>query len=199
MTDKIIEAARQAEAYATSQTTDIVDWKAIAQERFYAIAYQQGMEHLASEAIDTVARHGGSVEIEAAIRALPSQQDHFADANTLVGRHTLQAQGKHPAPCARFCEANAFRIEERQQARLIAELEAKVKALSLDAARYRELRHIESSIPAAVYEFLADTGGPDPDKILVGGHLDSFCEIHMNAIDDAIAAQKDGQAEGEPT
>ena len=28
-------------------------------------------------------------------------------------RHELQADGKHPAPCARFCEANAFQIEIR--------------------------------------------------------------------------------------
>ena len=29
-------------------------------------------------------------------------------------RHELQAEGKHPAPCARFCEANAFQIEIRR-------------------------------------------------------------------------------------
>jgi len=29
-------------------------------------------------------------------------------------RRTLQAEGKHPAPCARECEANAFKIEIRQ-------------------------------------------------------------------------------------
>ena len=28
-------------------------------------------------------------------------------------RHELQAKGEHPAPCARFCEANAFKIEIR--------------------------------------------------------------------------------------
>ena len=35
-------------------------------------------------------------------------------------RHTLQAQGKHPAPCARHCEAQAFQI-------VIRSLEAKLK------------------------------------------------------------------------
>lgn len=35
-------------------------------------------------------------------------------------RHALQAEGRHPAPCARFCEANAFQIEIRQ---LSAQLE----------------------------------------------------------------------------
>lgn len=29
-------------------------------------------------------------------------------------RHAAQAEGKHPAPCGRFCEANAFEIELRQ-------------------------------------------------------------------------------------
>lgn len=29
-------------------------------------------------------------------------------------RHVLQAKGEHPAPCARFCEANAFNIEIRR-------------------------------------------------------------------------------------
>ena len=30
-----------------------------------------------------------------------------------MDRHELQKDGKHPAPCARFCEANAFKIELR--------------------------------------------------------------------------------------
>lgn len=47
-TNKVIAAALEAEAYATSQTNDIVDWKAIAQERFYAIAYRQGLEDAAN-------------------------------------------------------------------------------------------------------------------------------------------------------
>lgn len=38
-------------------------------------------------------------------------------------RQSLQAEGKHPAPCARFCEANAFKIEIRG-------LEAQLKALA---------------------------------------------------------------------
>jgi len=29
-------------------------------------------------------------------------------------RHDLQKEGKHPAPCARFCEATAFEIEIRR-------------------------------------------------------------------------------------
>ena len=30
-----------------------------------------------------------------------------------MDRHELQKDGKHPAPCARFCEANAFKIALR--------------------------------------------------------------------------------------
>ncbi len=40
-------------------------------------------------------------------------------------RHALQKEGKHPAPCARFCEANAFNIE-------IGRLKAQRKPLTHD-------------------------------------------------------------------
>lgn len=35
-------------------------------------------------------------------------------------RHALQADGKHPAPCARFCEAEAFNIQLRQLRKQLA-------------------------------------------------------------------------------
>lgn len=35
------------------------------------------------------------------------------EQSTEQERHVLQAKGEHPAPCARFCEANAFKIEIR--------------------------------------------------------------------------------------
>ena len=38
-------------------------------------------------------------------------------------RRAAQAEGKHPAPCARFCEANAFEIEARN-------LRAEIKRLT---------------------------------------------------------------------
>jgi hypothetical protein len=52
------------------------------------------------------------------VRALLAAQD----APT---RHALQAQGTHPAPCARLCEANAYQAEIRMLKRQIAALEAK--------------------------------------------------------------------------
>ena len=40
--------------------------------------------------------------------------DHHPDCKLAQpDRQELQAKGKHPAPCARFCEANAFQIEIR--------------------------------------------------------------------------------------
>lgn len=43
------------------------------------------------------------------------------------GRHELQTQGKHPAPCARFCEAKAYEIEARELKRQIAEQAALIR------------------------------------------------------------------------
>lgn len=44
-----------------------------------------------------------------------------------AGRHELQAEGKHPAPCARFCEAKAFEVEARGMKRQIAEQAALIR------------------------------------------------------------------------
>ncbi|PUA95468.1 hypothetical protein C8C99_0268 [Acidovorax sp. 107] len=57
-------------------------------------------------------------------------------------RHALQAKGKHPAPCARFCEAQAFGIEIRNLKSQLAARAAPQPATAdaLDAARYRWLR-----------------------------------------------------------
>jgi len=75
-------------------------------------------------------------------------------------RHDLQAEGKHPTPCARFCEATAFRITirglERQleQARSQMESqknewlswESKRKHLERDATRWKTIAHMESKV-----------------------------------------------------
>lgn len=42
-------------------------------------------------------------------------------------RHELQKDGKHPAPCARFCEATAFNIEIRGLRKRLAEQPAQRK------------------------------------------------------------------------
>jgi hypothetical protein len=72
-------------------------------------------------------------------------------------RHALQAEGKHPAPCARFCEATAFRIEirglEAENARMRSELErpmsSEATVLVHDNARLRaELEALRGAVPA---------------------------------------------------
>ncbi len=62
-----------------------------------------------------------------------AKQDHCEDNLDMVKhgeptRHELQAKGEHPAPCARFCEATAFRIAERGFHRRIDELTTQLKA-----------------------------------------------------------------------
>ncbi len=44
-------------------------------------------------------------------------------------RHELQSQGRHPAPCARFCEANAFKVEARQLEKENKELRDRIAEL----------------------------------------------------------------------
>ena len=38
-----------------------------------------------------------------------------------MDRHELQKEGKHPAPCARHCEATAFEVEIRRLKTLLRE------------------------------------------------------------------------------
>ena len=48
----------------------------------------------------------------------------------MIDRHEQQAAGTHPAPCARHCEAPAFKIEIRR-------LEAENKQLRAEVTRLR--------------------------------------------------------------
>jgi len=56
-------------------------------------------------------------------------------------RHDLQAEGNHPAPCAKFCEAQAFKITIRG-------LERELEAVRKDAERYRWLRSAPNGFEA---------------------------------------------------
>lgn len=49
-------------------------------------------------------------------------------------RQELQAEGKHHAPCARFCESNAYELELRQLRQNVRELEAQIAAQTKPAA-----------------------------------------------------------------
>jgi len=60
----------------------------------------------------------------------------------------LQSNGKGPAPCARFCEANAFQIEIRrltaeinaQQAKRVPMTEKQIDKIYADTARLAQIR-----------------------------------------------------------
>lgn len=71
------------------------------------------------------------------------------------GRHALQAEGKHPAPCAKFCEATAFEIEARGLKRQIAELQAQRDELL--AALQGMLNIVNDSRGVAGYHLNGDT------------------------------------------
>ena len=64
---------------------------------------------LALEALELHLTHHehGCVYLDPAVTAIK-------EALAQPERHELQAKGEHPAPCARFCEANAFNIEIRR-------------------------------------------------------------------------------------
>ena len=54
-------------------------------------------------------------------------------------RRELQAEGTHPPPCARYCEALAFSVEIQQLKNRIAELEAKLAAPVTPAETRKDL------------------------------------------------------------
>lgn len=59
----------------------------------------------------------------------------------MTDRHDQQAAGTHPAPCARHCEAPAFKIEVRR-------LEAENKQLRAEVARqHEEILHLRIYAP----------------------------------------------------
>lgn len=88
-----------------------------------------------------------------------------------AGRQALQAEGKHPAPCARDCEANAFQIEVRRLQAVELNMHRKLAAEKLRAdqgwARYeaanrakndleRERGHKQSIIDRLMLEYCPD-------------------------------------------
>jgi hypothetical protein len=67
-------------------------------------------------------------------------------------RHALQAEGKHPAPCARHCEARAFEIEIRN---LKAQLAAPAPAPSENLKTWPErvyLNHTDEGPTPMTYD-----------------------------------------------
>lgn len=60
-------------------------------------------------------------------------------------RHVLQADGKHPAPCAKFCEATAFKHEINRLKREAAHRPAQVP-LTDEVVGHCINRHVEADL-----------------------------------------------------
>mgnify|MGYP001612609027 CR=1 FL=1 len=73
-----------------------------------------------------------------------------ARASKKAGRQALQAEGKHPAPCARDCEANAFQIEVRRLQAVELDMHRKLAAETLRAdqgwARYEAANRAKNDL-----------------------------------------------------
>lgn len=70
-------------------------------------------------------------------------------------RVALQAEAKHPSPCQKFCEATAFRIQERQHKSTIA-----AQSEQIQTARKLIRNCSEYNLGNPEYEaFIARTGG----------------------------------------
>lgn len=65
-------------------------------------------------------------------------------------RQALQAEGKHPAPCARHCEANAYQIEVRRLVAVELDMHRKLAAEVLRAdqgwARYEAANRAKNAL-----------------------------------------------------
>ena len=64
-----------------------------------------------------------------------------------VTRQAMQDAGTHPAPCARHCEENAFRVELRRRDAEIANLRAENAHLKNALALVGALRDTERNLP----------------------------------------------------
>ena len=72
--------------------------------------WQERLEESAHR-LPSGALHTSVEEIEDAMQA---EIDELRAQLATECRHIKQADGKHPAPCARFCESTAYDIELRQ-------------------------------------------------------------------------------------
>lgn len=109
--------------YAPESATDalmVKDTRTPAERRLAALLDARGANEQATEP-------------EAVLRAIALELIEREQAD----RHELQAQGKHPSPCARFCEATAFGIKIRDlEAQLRAALAAPQPLTNRDDENY---------------------------------------------------------------
>ena len=94
-----------------------------------------------------------------AMRALAKASADMLEADAQQAKHDikdLQANGKGPAPCARFCEANAFQIEIRrltaeinvQQAKRVPMTGEEIAEIALDFCLPQSTRSFARAIEA---------------------------------------------------
>ena len=104
-------------------------------------------------------------------------------------RHELQAKGEHPAPCARFCEANAFQIEIRG---LKAKLEQAQKQEALDrkADNARELGLDYEPEPVRLECVKCGTVYADGIPPQTTQKQEPFCYVNVNSQGDVTRTVK---------
>ena len=105
-------------------------------------------------------------------------------------RHELQAKGKHPAPCARHCEANAFQIVIKNLKAQLAQPEQEpVAYLCENAVGHRYFRWKK---PSSTYKPIALYTSP-PQHTWVGlteQDLDYLCNLAYTGDEEfALAVQ----------
>lgn len=100
-------------------------------------------------------------------------------------RRVLQADGAHPAPCARYCEAQAFEIEGR---RLAAAARCLAKDLSILKARCERLSVMLTTAREQFrrYADLHYAKGTDDgkEKGMVNANLARLCDIALSSDQD---------------
>jgi hypothetical protein len=107
---------------ALDDRLSLMKWQAAREALHQAIAEAERQEQ-----VELVIDKSAAIRIATALGWTPPKQEQGEPT-----RHELQAKGKHPAPCARFCEANAFEIEIKNlkgdiERAILAEREACLK------------------------------------------------------------------------
>jgi len=86
-----------------------------------------------------------------------------------LARYELQAERKHPAPCAGSCEANAYKIEVRRLNHALASVQAR-NAKLIDVLQRLQSHHYNPFEPdnqSAAYQLIFDaTAEPADDTAL---------------------------------
>jgi hypothetical protein len=74
-------------------------------------------------------------------RGLPTYHELAAMVDR-SDRRELQAEGKHPVPCARFCESNAYEIELRRLKSKLAEASKDTERLKVRLITFADAEYV---------------------------------------------------------